>query len=262
MISGATRLFAILGDPVLQVRTPELFNALMASRGADAVMVPVQVGSADLAAVVAGLRRMENLSGFIVTVPHKTAMPALCDAVSAAAAAVGAVNAVRRHPNGRLEGAILDGIGFVKGLERAGLSPRGRSVFMAGAGGAARAIAFALAEAGAARLGICNRTAARVQELRERLVRSGHGIEVVDAADPAGWDLVVNATSLGMAAGDPLPLDPSRLSPAQAVAEIIMKPPLTPLLLAARERGCEIVTGAPMLECQIELMADAMGAPR
>ena len=263
MITGHTRLFAILGDPILQVRTPELFNALMARRGADAVMVPMHVPPPMLAATVSALRGMANFGGFIATVPHKTAMPALCDAVSDAAAIVGAANAFRRTSDGRIEGEILDGVGFVRGLRREGVEPEGRDIFLAGAGGAAKAIAFALAEAGAGRLRIWNRTPEKVLEIAERLKQAGHGLPVeLATSDPSGCDLVVNATSLGMRPDDAAPLDLERLTPAQIVAEVIMKPVMTPLLLAAQAKGCRICPGAPMLDCQIELMADFMGAPR
>lgn len=261
MITGATRLFAILGDPIGQVRTPELFNALMLARGIDAVMVPMHVPAEALPAAVAALRTMPNVSGFIATVPHKVAMLDLCDGVSAAARTVGAANAFLRTAEGRIEGAILDGIGFVEGLRRGGVDPSGMSVFIAGAGGAAKAIAFALAEAGAADLRIFNRTAHKVTEIAERLKAAGFALPVNAVAnDPGGCDLVVNTTSLGMRADDPLPFDAALLTPQQIVAEVIMKPAMTGLLIAAQDRGCRICMGAPMLDCQIELMADFMGA--
>ena len=263
MISGHTRLFAILGDPIFQVRTPELFNALMAARAADAVMAPMHVPPAALETTVLALRAMPNLGGFIATMPHKSAMLDLCDAVSDAARAVGAANAFRRTPEGRIEGEILDGVGFVRGLLSAGVDPAGWDVFLAGAGGAAKAIAFALAEAGARSLRIWNRSPDKAREIADRLQRAGHGLSVeLATSDPTGADLVVNATSLGLRPEDALPLDVARLSPAQIVAEVIMKPVMTPLLLAAEARGCRICPGAPMLDCQIELMADFMGAPR
>ncbi|MBV9840085.1 MAG: hypothetical protein JOY99_00875 [Sphingomonadaceae bacterium] len=263
MISGATRLFAILGDPIAQVRTPELFNALMAARGADAVMVPMHVPAGALGAAVTALRAMPNLGGFVATVPHKVAMLDQCDAASPAARAAGAANAFRRTDDGRIEGEILDGIGFVEGLRRGGVDPKDRDIYLAGAGGAAKAIAFALAEAGARRLRISNRTAERVVEIADRLARAGMSLPVeVAGSDPSGCDLVVNATSLGMTPDDALPLDVTRLTADQIVAEVIMKPAMTPLLREAEARGCRICPGAPMLDCQIELMAAFMGAPR
>ena len=259
-VTGRTRLFGIIADPVHHVRTPQLLNILMRTRGVDGVMMPFHVRPDHLPAVFDALRRLENLGGFIVTVPHKSAAIALCDEVSEAARAIGAANAVRRMPDGRLIAEMLDGKGFVAGLQVSGIDVVGRSVYLAGAGGAANAIAFALAEAGIARLSIANRTATRVEDLRARLASSFPGLPTETASrNPAGHDLVVNATSLGLRASDPLPLDTAGLSPQMVVAEIIMQPEYTPLLLAAQAAGCTLQFGLPMLTQQLELMADFMG---
>ena len=260
-ISGRTRLFAIVADPVGHVRTPEVFNARFAARGADAVLVPLHVDAAGLPAAFAAFRGMKNLGGVVVTVPHKTAALALCDEVSETARAVGAVNTVRREPDGRLVADMFDGEGFLAGLRSQGIEPEARRVYLAGAGGAANAIAFGLARAGVARLTIANRTARRAEELvariRARYPRLDAG---VGGPNPAGHDLVVNATSLGMREGDPLPLEAGGLAAGATVAEIIMKPERTPLLLEAARRGCRVHLGRHMLDCQIELMARFMGA--
>ena len=261
-IAGRTRIFAILGDPVAHVRTSETFNALAAARGCDAVMVPIRVAAADLPTAVAGLRAMANLGGFIVTVPHKTAIVPLLDTLSEAAGRVGAVNAVRREPDGTLAGEILDGIGFVAGLRATGHDPRGRSVYLAGAGGAACAIAFALAEAGASRLTIFNRTAERAIGLLTRLRGRFPNLPLTAGTrDPSGYDIIVNTTSQGLHEGDALPIDVGVLTPDQLVAEIIMEPAVTPLLAAATAAGCRTHPGLPMLTCQLDLMADWMGVP-
>jgi len=261
-ISGTTRLYAILADPIHHVQTPRLMNALFRQRGADRLMVALHVPALELAEAVAGLRHLANLEGFIVTVPHKSAMLALCDEVSAHAAQVGAVNVVRRDADGRLHGDIVDGTGFVAGLRSAGIEPAGQSVYLMGAGGAANAIAFALAEAGIARLTIANRSQHKAEALSQRLQRVYPQLSVaIGSRDPSGHQLVVNATSLGLRNDDPLPCDVQRLSPDQVVAEIIMQPPLTALLQAAQARGCKIHEGLPMLSSQIELMAARMGVP-
>ncbi|CAN5344354.1 shikimate 5-dehydrogenase [soil metagenome] len=260
-ISGTTRLFGILADPIHHVKTPQAINALMAGQGVDAVMVALHVGADGLAALLEGLRQLRNLDGFVVTVPHKTAMATLCDELTPAAAQVGAVNVVRRLPDGRLRGDILDGSGFVAGLRKAGIEPAGQRVYLAGAGGAGAAIAFALADAGVQQLTIANRSPTRAQELIERLVAAFPATDfALGTDDPAGHALVVNATSLGLRADDPLPLDVTRLTAEQTVAEIIMQPANTALLLAAQARGCRIHYGAPMLASQIALMAAFMQA--
>jgi len=260
-ITGNTRLFGILADPIHHVKTPQSINRLLRERQIDGVMVPLHVSVNGLEAMVQGLRQLHNLAGFVVTVPHKTAMWALCDELTPAAARIGAVNVVRRTPEGRLVGGILDGDGFVAGLRSNGIEPCGRSAYLAGAGGAASAIAFALAQAGVTRLTIANRTPEKAVELIGRIALDFPDLPLnAGTDDPSGHDLVVNGTSLGLAAGDALPLDVERLSPAQTVAEIIMQPTETPLLIAARKKGCRIHFGALMLSCQVELMAAFMGA--
>ncbi len=261
-ITGNTRIFGILADPIHHVKTPQGINRLLRERGIDGVMVPLHVGADGLATLMQGLRQMHNLSGFVVTVPHKTAVVGLCDELTPAAERIGAVNVVRRLADGRMCGGMLDGEGFVAGLRSQGIEPGGRSVYLAGAGGAANAIAFALAAAGVSRLTIANRTPAKAQQLIERLAPAFPGVAfALGSADASGHELVVNGTSLGLHDGDALPLDVARLDASQTVAEIIMQPAETPLLAAARARGCRIHPGAPMLACQIELMAAFMGAP-
>lgn len=258
-ITGHTRVFAILADPIHHVQTPQLINRLLAEREVDGLMVPLHVGPGALAQAVSGLRAMRNLGGFVVTVPHKTAMPALCDELTPEARLIGAVNVVHRRPDGQLIGGMLDGQGFVDGLRSQGLSPAGRSAYLAGAGGAAAAIAFALACAGLGRLSIANRTPEKARQLIERLaLRHPRLVLALGSEDPSGHDLVINATSLGLRPEDPLPLDVARLTPRQTVAEIIMQPAETPLLRAARERGCRIQPGAPMLASQVERMVAFM----
>ena len=258
-ITGHTRVWGILADPIRQVKTPQGLNAIMRERGVDGVMVPVHVAAADLRAVVDGLRRQRNFHGFIATVPHKTAVLDLCDEVDEAARRIGAVNAVRQE-GGRLIGTMLDGAGFVAGLRAAGIEPSGMRAYLAGAGGAANAIAFALAEAGVAHLTIANRTRERAEALRDRLAVGHPGFPVaLGDAEPAWHDLLVNATSLGLAEGDPLPFSVARLGGGEIVAEIIMQPEVTPVLAAAAARGCRTHPGRPMLDGQLRLMADFPG---
>ncbi len=260
-ITGRTRVFAIVADPVGHVRTPMVFNARFAAKAIDAVLVPLHVGPDGLADVFRAARGLKNLGGLIVTVPHKSAAVALCDEVSEMARAIGAVNTIRREPDGRLVGEMFDGPGFLAGLRQEGIEPRGRAVLLSGAGGAANAIAFVLAEAGVARLTIANRTVAKAEELAARVRRRYPAIDVAaGAADPTGHELVVNATSLGLDQGDALPVDVERLTPEMIVAEIIMIPERTPLLREAARRGCRIHLGKHMLDTQIELMARFIGA--
>lgn len=258
-ISGNTRVYAIIADPIHHVQTPGAMNQLFAARGDDRVMVPFHVNESELGTVVAGLRGIKSLDGFIVTVPHKTAMLELCDSVSDSARLVGAVNVVRREEDGSLHGDILDGDGFVAGLRQRGIEPAGLSVYLAGAGGAAKAIAFSLATAGVSRLTLFNRTPSKAVALIDRLSAVFPDTAfTLGSDDPSGHDLVVNSTSSGLHVDDILPLDVTRLTSSQTVADIIMQPAITPLLAAAARMGCRIQDGMPMLLGQIELMAASM----
>lgn len=262
-ITGNTRLYGIVADPVSQVKTPQTMRTLFEKRGTDGVLVPMHVAPEGLASFVQGLRSVLNFGGMIATVPHKTAMVDLCDDITPAARLVGAVNIVRRNADGSLSGDILDGQGFVAGLRKHDIEPRGQRVFLSGAGGAAKAIAFALAQAGVSQLDFYNRTASKAQALIERLGPLYPDISMsAVSAHPIGYDLVINATSLGMKKEDARPFDFEGLSADQTVAEIIMTPALTPLLAFAQAKGCRIQYGLPMLECQIELMADFMGVTK
>jgi shikimate dehydrogenase len=261
-ITGHTKLLGIIAHPVVHVLTPTLFNRFFAARGIDAVLVGFEVPPARLADALQGFRGLSNLAGFVATMPHKGAMVALCDEVSPAGRRIGAVNTIRRTPDGRLIGTMFDGDGFVAGLRAKGHEPRGRRALLAGAGGAASAIAFALAGAGVAQLTIHNRTAAKARDLAGRL-RAAHPAVAVTvaagAADPRGHDLIVNGTSLGMHPGDALPVVVDGLSSDMVVAEVIMAPETTPLLAAAAARGCPVHLGRHMLEEQIAIMAEYIG---
>ena len=260
-VSGKTKLYGIVADPIGQVKAPEMMRKVFEQRGIDGVLMPMHVAPKDLAAFTQALRGIQNFGGMVVTVPHKTTIGVLLDEITAAARTVGAVNIVRRDPDGRLFGDILDGRGFVAGLRLHGIEPKGKKILLAGAGGAANAIAFALAEAGYTQLAVYNRSADKVRAMFARLAPVYPQTELLlGTRDPQGYDLIVNATSLGMASTDPLPLDANLLHAEQTVAEIIMAPALTPLLAAAQAKGCRIQYGAPMLASQIELMADFMGA--
>ncbi|HEY6134999.1 MAG TPA: shikimate dehydrogenase [Rubrivivax sp.] len=251
-ITGTTRVFVIVGDPVAQVRAPEVYNHLFQRHGVDAVVVPAKVPPAALTAFVHNALLAENFGGLWVTIPHKAAMLKLMSRCDAVAKIAGAVNAVRRHADGSLEGALFDGLGFAKGLDHFGIPVAGRRVLVVGAGGGGQAVAAALAERGAARLAIFNRTAARAADLVRLLAPTyGPAVTVAPTADPAGYDLVVNCTSQGLKAGDALPFDPERVDRGAVVVDIIMTREPTPLLKACTALGVDAYPGFEMLVQQI-----------
>ena len=259
-ITGTTRIFAVLGDPVAPLRSPALFNAAFARLGRDAVFIPLQVAAGALPVVWPALRAMDNLEGIVITMPHKEAVLPLLDGLGSTARLTGTVNTVRRRPGGGFEGDMFDGEGFRDGLERAGQAPTGSSVLQIGAGAAGRAIAYALARAGVGRLTLFDAVPGRAATMVTALTREFPQIDAVEGEPvTVGHDIIVNATPLGLREGDPLPIATDALRPSQVVADVIPNPEMTPLLVAARERGCAVVTGRSMHEGQARLAAAYLG---
>jgi shikimate dehydrogenase len=251
-LSGATRIHLIVGDPVAQTKSPAGLTREFSARGVDAICIPMQVAPADIDAFMAAAKRVRNIDGIVVTVPHKRAATRHCDVLSERSRALAAVNAMRREPDGRWSGDMTDGVALVAALRAADCEPKGRRALVVGLGGAGSAVVLALAEAGA-HVAVHDIDAVR----RDDLVRRLEAWKIaVGSADPAKYDLVVNATPLGMARGDPLPVEAARIASGVVVADLVTKPAVTPLLVAARERGAQIVTGEDMFAPQAGILAD------
>jgi shikimate dehydrogenase len=252
--SGKTRLYAVVGDPVAQVKAPAVLNQLFLDEAIDAVMVPVQVPPDNFSTAIEGLKAIANLDGILITIPHKFAVCRHLDHKSGMVEISGAANALRRHPNGGWEGENFDGLGFAAGLKRSGGDPRGRTIMVVGAGGAGAAIAAALAQAGAARLLLTDVAREKADLLAARLESRWPGVaRVTDRPQPGEAEIAVNATPLGLREDDPLPFDVTQLSPNAMVAEVIMQPHETPMIKAAAARGLRVHHGIHMLTEQIEL---------
>jgi len=248
MIDGSTALIAHIGYPTETFKAPLVYNPWFEERGINAVVVPMAVTAADYPTTLRALFRVKNVRGALVTMPHKVATVAMLDEASTAVRVAGACNAILRRPDGTLRGDNFDGAGFARGLRRKGLALEGASCLVVGAGGVGSAIAASLAGEGIASATIFDIDAARAEGLAARLRECFPRVHVrTGANDPAGHDLVVNATPLGMNAGDPLPFVVSRLTPATFVGEVVMKQEMTPLLQAARQRGCRFQVGTDML---------------
>lgn len=249
MIDGRTRVVAHVGYPTESFKAPLIYNPWFESRGINAVVVPLACRAGDYEALLRPLFRMENVIGALVTMPHKVATVALLDERSVAVRVSGACNAILKRPGGALAGDMFDGDGFTRGAKRKGFDFRGRRGLVVGAGGVGSAIAASMAAEGVAALALHDANPGAAQSLAARLRESYPALDVSLAAraDPHGFDIVVNATPLGMNAGDPLPLDASRLAPSTFVGEVVMKSEITPLLAAARERGCRFQVGTDML---------------
>lgn len=259
-ISGTTRLFAIVGDPIVQVRSPERFNAHFVAYGVDAVLVPMRVTAAELDEVLTGLRQVRNIDGIVVTVPHKVAAVRHADWLLPTAESVGAVNALARQADGRWAGEMFDGHGFVTGLANAGYVATGSTICLIGAGGVGRAIAFALAAAGVAAISVRDieqdRAMALVLLLAHRYPKLRVGLLVTD---PSACDLAINATPLGMQPEDRLPFALTHLPPEAWVAEVVMKPDVTRLVAEARARGHRVLLGGAVLDNEMLAIARFFG---
>lgn len=261
-INGTTSVLIHLAYPAGHLQTPQLFNPRCANRGINAVLVPWQVAPEHLAQTMNMLRHAESLAGAIVTIPHKETCAKLCDRLEGVAEILEVANVIRRDPDGTLVGRILDGDGFVGGLRRTDVSIEGSSVLIAGAGGVALAISAALIEAGVVHISVLNRTRARAETMIERLARlvqsTGRSVKfsIADTASATGFDLVINATSLGMRKRDTLPFDIKTITPEMTVAEVVMSPEVTPLLEAAAQQGAQVIAGKSMILGQIDPFID------
>ena len=249
-IAGTTRLYGLVGDPLTTAKSPQLFNRLFTEQGVDAVCVPFQVKADDLTAFVAGARATRNLSGILVTMPHKQRMLSLVDELHSTARQVGAMNVIRCDEDGRWIGAMFDGVGCVLGMQWEGNHPAEKSVLLVGAGGAGRAIAFAVASAGARALTISDIDEHRAQDLADAVAAETGCPTNIGAPDPRGCELIINATALGMNIHDAMPVDPDRLEAGSTVVDIVNARDPTPLCRAARARGCRTQDGRPMHDGQ------------
>jgi shikimate dehydrogenase len=245
-LDGATRLTLIVGDPIAQVKSPAGMTAALQALGHNAMVVPAHVAPADLAGFLTAASLMRNLDGIIATIPHKFACFGLCATTSARARTLGAVNTLRRNPDGTWHGDMFDGEGFVSAARARGGDPKGKRALLIGAGGAGSAIGLAVLEAGAAQLAIHDPDTHRRDALIARLAAAHPGRVAAGSADPAGFDLVLNASPLGMREADPYPVLPEALSPTTFVGCVITAPAVSPLVAAARARGCPTSTGTEM----------------
>ena len=255
-LSGATRVHFIVGDPIAQVKSPAGVTQAFQDHGRNACCVPAHVAPQDLAAWLAGVSLAKNVDGIIVTVPHKFASFGLCASTSERAAFLHTVNTMRRNPDGSWHGDMFDGLGFVSAMHDNGCDPTGKKALLVGAGGAGSAIAHALVMAGVRELAIYDEDATRRSTLIERLAGLGKCPVTSGSADPTGFDLVLNATPVGMREGDPLPVQADKITSALFVGCVITQPAITPLIAAARAKGCQTLTGAHMFGRVRDLMVE------
>ena len=261
-INGHTELIAHIGYPTHSFKSPMIYNPYFERAGINAVVVPMGCQSEHFPAFLRAVFQLNNIRGALITMPHKIVTVGLLDEVTPTVRIAGACNAVRRTADGRLQGDMFDGAGFVRGVQRKGLNLKGQRALVVGSGGVGSAIAASLASAGVAAIGVFDIRAAVADALAQRLKQEYPNLAVhTGSKDPAGFDLVVNATPMGMNGGDPLPMDVSRLSPDTFVGEVVMATEMTAFLSAAQAKGCRVQIGADMLFEQIPAYLEFFGLP-
>jgi shikimate dehydrogenase len=262
MLDGNTRIIAHIGYPTSSFKAPMIYNPYFESIGVKACVVPMGVRAEDFAAALPVIFRFSNVHGALITMPHKVAVTGILDEVSTSVKVAGSCNAVLRRPDGTLLGDMFDGEGFVRGVLRKGRTVKGASALVIGSGGVGSAIAASLAGCGLRRIGLYDISAEAMGGLQERLNEHYPALLTATGSnDPEGYDIIVNATPLGMNEGDPMPVDVSRIAPSSFVGEVVMKRETTAFLAAALARGCEVQVGLDMLYEQIPAYLEFFGFP-
>ena len=262
LINGHTELIAHIGFPTHSFKAPLIYNPWFEKAGVNALVVPLGCQAGDYPDFLRAIFKLSNIRGALITMPHKVSTVGLVDELLPAAAIAGACNAVRRLPDGRLQGDMFDGEGFVRGLLRKGVALKGAHALVVGTGGVGCAIAASLAAAGVAKLRLFDLDHNAAQALAQRLQAHYPSLEVQTGSnDPADCDVAVNATPMGMDEGDPLPMDISRLVPSCFVGEVVMRLETTAFLAAAMARGCQVQVGSDMLFEQIPAYLEYFGLP-
>ena len=254
--SGATRVHFIVGDPIAQVKSPFGVTEAFEKAGRDAICVPAHVPTADLAAWLDGISKSRNVDGVIVTVPHKFDCYSLCATASPRAEFLKTVNTMRRLADGSWHGDMFDGLGYVQAMRLKGCDPQGQTALLVGAGGAGSAIAHGLVMAGVRALAIHDPDTKRRDTLVARLASLGTAHVTAGSPNPAGFDIAINATPIGMKDTDPLPLEVQGITMAMFVGCVITAPAVTPLIAKARDIGCRTMTGADMFAQVRDLMVE------
>jgi len=262
IINGHTVIIPHIGYPTHSFKAPLIYNPYFEQQGINALVVPMACQADNFADLLRSLFRLGNIAGALITMPHKVTTVGLVDEVLPAAAIAGAANAVRLGPQGQLQADMFDGEGFVRGVLRKGFQLAGCRALVVGAGGVGSAIAASLAAAGVAEFALFDVNTASSQALAQRLQKHYPQLQVrVGVKDPAGFDLVVNATPLGMNEGDPLPIDVARLQAHTFVGEVVMRTEMTAFLAAAQALGCRVQIGSDMLFEQIPAYLEFFGLP-
>jgi shikimate dehydrogenase len=262
MINGNTEIIAHIGFPTHAFKAPMIYNPWFEKAGVNAIVVPMGCQVPDYPDFLRSIFKLSNIRGALITMPHKVTTVGLLDDVLPTAAIAGSCNAVRRLPDGRLQGEMFDGEGFVRGVLRKGLVLKGARALVVGSGGVGCAIAASLAGAGVLEMDLFDVHEDSASGLAQRLMRHYPHMTIrTGRKDPAGFDLVVNATPMGMNEGDAMPMDVARIDARTFVGEVVMKTEMTAFLAAAKVRGCAVQVGSDMLFEQIPAYLEFFGFP-
>lgn len=261
-IDGNTELIAHIGWPTYSFQAPLIYNPYFVHAGIPAVVVPFGCQPNNFPNVFRALFTLENIRGALITMPYKVSVLEFLDDVTPTVKVAGACNAVKRLSDGRLFGDLFDGEGFVRGILRKGLVLQGKSALVVGTGGVGSAIVASLAGCGIGALGLYDLDPVKASQLADRIGAHFPKVQVSTGTnDPAGFDIVINASPLGMKEGDPMPVDVRRLESHMFVGEVVMAQDMTAFLIAAQARGCKVQMGKDMLFEQVPAYLDFFGLP-
>ncbi|WP_103061907.1 shikimate dehydrogenase family protein [Actinomyces qiguomingii] len=261
-LSGNTMIIAHLGYPTRTFKSSLICNPWFDAHGHDVCVVPMGIKADDYPGFFRAVMRLTNLRGALVTMPHKISTIELVDEVTATAAIAGATNAVLLRDDGTTLADQFDGAGFVRGMRGKGIDPEDKRALVVGSGGVGSAIAASLAGAGVSAIALSDPNNAASEALGERIHNYYPNVELrIGSNDPEGYDVVINATPLGMKPTDPMSVDVDRIAPGSFVGDVVLSTDDTPLLRAAAARGCTVQGGSTMLLELIPAYLEFFGYP-
>ena len=261
-VNGKTRVYGIVGDPIEQVRSPEMVTWEMQKRDHNAVLIPMHIARDEFDTVMPHIMRMRNLDGLIFTIPFKAQAIALAKTLGPQASQIGAINALKKHSNGAWSGEIFDGIGCVEAFKQRGITLQDKRLQLIGLGGAGSAICVALAYEKPKLLRLFDINA-QTTERMAKMVNTISPQTVVEVGLPLaeGIDILLNASPVGMLSDARLPLAVQQFKKELIVFDAIVMPENTPLLSLAQDCGCQVVRGREMMLGQISKIVDYFFAP-
>lgn len=261
-INGKTRVYGIVGDPIEQVRSPEMVTWEFQQRQHNAVLIPIHVAREDFDDVIPDIMRMRNLDGLIFTIPFKVKAMGLAKTLGTQASRVGAINAIKRQSNGDWCGEIFDGMGCVEAFKRRGIALKDKRIQLIGLGGAGSAICVAVAQEHPALMRLFDLNEQSTEHM-VKLVKQISPKTVVEIGLPRcdEIDILMNASPVGMLSDERLPLAAEKFDQHLVVFDAIVMPENTPLLQLAQHCGCEVVQGREMMLGQISRLVDYFLVP-